>query len=557
MTALHKLRRAFEFARHIPLEQIAHRGLLKFRRAKDRIVEPTATGDTPVDAHPAAPVFTPRAIAANLSRERWSFTFFGHTISGEGLIQWRRIDTSPADQLWRMNLHYMEYLEGFTDSEFIEAIGQWATANRPGSALAHTDSWNAYTISLRSVVWMQQLAIRPDLPASFRKLANGSLSAQIAYLESHLERDIGGNHLLKNAKALIWAGQYFAGPQADNWQRKGLSILRRELGAQFLSDGMQFERSPSYHCQTLADLIEMRHALNGDPLDGALDAAIMDASQVASDLAHPDGKVALFGDSGLSMAYAPEQCIAALSAIGLPRPAARRSFALSAAGYYGLRTPDSLCVLDAGQLGPDSLPGHAHGDMMSFEWSLAGRRIVVDQGVYQYYQGPRRDCSRAAANHNTLAVEGCDQAEFFGSFRMGRRGRLTVVSASADSEQLLVKAQHDGFVRTGGGPIHLRQFLATKNAIEIEDRLIGGQWLPASQALLLAPDVVCELSGDREARLSIRGFSITVESDHPMTIEDAVWWPDMGRELQTRRLRIKLEHGARKAQLRLSRNILD
>ena len=121
------------------------------------------------------------------------------------------------------------------------------------------------------------------------------------------------------------------------------------------------------------------------------------------------------------MAYSPGECLDAFEALFGERPAPRASFAFGAAGYYGWRSGDDFLVADCGRIGPDDLPAHAHGDILSFEWSLRGERIIVDPGVYEYVAGPRRAASRSAASHNTLCFDGLDQADFFGAFRCGRR----------------------------------------------------------------------------------------------------------------------------------------
>jgi uncharacterized heparinase superfamily protein len=56
-------------------------------------------------------------------------------------------------------------------------------------------------------------------------------------------------------------------------------------------------------------------------------------------------------------------------------------FAMRDAGYYGVRRGGHLLIADAGRVGPDHLPAHAHGDIFSFEWTLRGQRVVVDAGV--------------------------------------------------------------------------------------------------------------------------------------------------------------------------------
>jgi hypothetical protein len=62
---------------------------------------------------------------------------------------------------------------------------------------------------------------------------------------------------MANAKALIFAGSYFQGPEADQWRRIGLSVLSAQLPVQVLSDGGHYELSPMYHSIILEDLLDL------------------------------------------------------------------------------------------------------------------------------------------------------------------------------------------------------------------------------------------------------------------------------------------------------------
>ena len=154
-------------------------------------------------------------------------------------------------------------------------------------------------------------------------------------------------------------------------------------------------------------------------------------AQVSADLTHPDGGPVLFNDSGLTMAYSPAECLDVYERLYGRRPGTRRSFAFEAAGYYGMRSDELYMVADCGRIAPDDLPAHGHGDVLSFELSVAGSRIIVDQGVFEYIAGEKRQRARAAWSHNTLCFEGADQADFFGAFRCGRRPNVMVLTYEA------------------------------------------------------------------------------------------------------------------------------
>ena len=75
-------------------------------------------------------------------------------------------------------------------------------------------------------------------------------------------------------------------------------------------------------------------------------------------------------------------------------------------------------------MGPDHLPAHGHCSLFSYELSIAGQRLVVDSGVDEYEPGPWRDYWRSTRAHNTVIVDGAEQAEIWAAFRTGKRTRL-------------------------------------------------------------------------------------------------------------------------------------
>ncbi|MEO7378914.1 MAG: alginate lyase family protein [Sphingomicrobium sp.] len=533
--------RLLAFARHVPPRQLARRVQLRLRTAIEAQLTLELRVEPSVLSRRAPhPLFSPRTRSAERTATGWTFTFLHRRESCPAAIDWKLGGPGAANQLWRMNLHYFEWIEALADAEMIDAIDQWITACPPYAPGAHRDSWNAYALSLRVVVWLQQLAIRrARLTEQWTNRVTASLTQQLVYLERHLETDIGGNHLFKNISALLWGSVAIETAAAARWRDTGLKLLRRELG-QILPDGMQFERSASYHNQVLGDLLDIRHALGRDPYGGALDGAIVAAAQVAADLTHPDGGPALFGDAGLTMARGSRELREAARSITGQSFAPRPAFDLPAAGYAGLRSVRDLLICDAGPLGPDRLPGHAHGDLGSFEWSVAGRRLIVDQGVYTYVEGDRRKHARSAANHNTLAAPLADQADFFGSFRMGRRCHIASRSAEVSEKFLRVDVSHDGFVGRNGGARHRRLIEARPDEIVITDH-IDRDLAGAAVSFLVAPDVeVRPVAGGVE--LFGPTAHCRIASSGEVTIEDAVWWPDMGVERDTRRVRIAL-HG--------------
>lgn len=549
--AFGRVRRNLEFGRHVGARRVARRLEQQMKRAlRDRLGDialPAGEDDAAPVERPPLPVFPPRAGHVEFGRYGSRFTFHNRAVEMGERVAWDALGAGPGDQLWRMSLHYMEYLEALDDPKFVALVEDWVAVNTPHRRGAWRDSFNSYAVSLRTVVWMQQLATRAGrLPAACLTRAIASLRSQLAFLERNLEQDLGGNHLIKNIKALIWASAFFEGAAADRWRAKGLRLLADTIDEQVLADGMHYERSPSYHCQVFADLLECRHALGGAPLAGKLDGVLARMAQATADLTHPDGTVALFNDAGITMAYSPGECLAVYGRLFGRAPEARPIVALPATGYYVLRDRNTYFIADCGPIAPDELVAHGHGDVLSFEWSVAGKRLIVDQGVYGYSAGERRQQSRGAAEHNTLCLDGADQADFFGAFRCGRRPKVRVLAYEAGLDGFALEGSHDGFGYLPGEPSHVRRFEITGGAITIRDRVGGETDRVASIAFLLHP--ACDISiAGREAHIRRSGVEVVLNCTVPLRLEPAVWWPDMGVEERTQRLRAMLPPGERHA----------
>ena len=123
---------------------------------------------------------------------------------------------------------------------------------------------------------------------------------------------------------------------------------------------------------------------------------------------------------------------------------------MESAGYYGVSQEDGTYIIcDAGPLGPDYQPGHAHCDIGSFEMSLSGQRFITDTGVFHYLDTPQRRRSRSTAAHNVLAPEGVEQAEIWSAFRVGDRPQVEVEAWDHNEDGFSLQVRHDGFHRQG------------------------------------------------------------------------------------------------------------
>jgi hypothetical protein len=107
-----------------------------------------------------------------------------------------------------------------------------------------------------------------------------------------------------------------------------------------------------------------------------------------------------------------------------------------------------------------------------------------------------------------------------------------------EPDRLVVEGTHDGFGRAQ----HIRRFEQTSGALKILDRIAGAP-SAARARMLLHPEVEVELDG-AHAELRRGPAHLRLIANVEIKCEDAVWWPDMGRERATKRLVLTASPGA-------------
>jgi uncharacterized heparinase superfamily protein len=426
--------------------------------------------------------------------------------------------------LWRFNLHYFDYLHLLCREEQLEICADWVRANRPGNSVA----WHPYPTSLRVVNWCK---LRLDTPELLR-----SIYQQASHLYRHIEFHQPGNHLLENAKALIFAGRYFDGQgEADRWLRKGLEIFQRETRVQVLKDGGYFERSPMYHAIMLKGYLDIINILPEEHPDlPSLTESAKQMTDFLVSVTHPDGNIALFNDSTQEIAV-PTPTLAQYAQDLLDhRPGKRHAF--DETGYFIHENPSMYLIIDGGAIGPDFLPAHAHADIFSYELSVEGHPFIVDSGVFEYSAGPMRTYVRSTLAHNTVSVDGIDQAECWNSFRVARRFAPHSVSftrnETAENEiESKFEGSFSGYARLIGDRIVHRRLITCNDGlreIRIHDTIEGRGTHVVKSLVHLHPQVSLETQGNK-ILLSVANASCFIEADEgAISIEEGWFCPEFG-----------------------------
>ena len=310
-----------------------------------------------------------------------------------------------------------------------------------------------------------------------------SLWRQLVVLARNVEDDVLGNHVIRNARALVLGGAAFG---STAMLERGVDLLERELPEQVLPDGGHYERSPVVPPRRPA------RPARGRGRGRRVRARRARSSGCAASppaLGRPDGAPALFNDGGLDLAPA------------LELPSAEGGLSVFAdTGYAVLRTPRVWLAFDCGQPAPPYLPAHAHADALSFQLWVDGRPVVVDPGTFTYEPGAQRDWFRGTRAHSTVAVDG-DQFELWGAFRSGPLPRVELLEAT--------EAELAAAVTGRTGVRHERRIRLDGMELTVVDRLEGSGSRLVESSLPLAPgiDPAATATGPRPALREPRALS--------------------------------------------------
>ena len=435
-------------------------------------------------------------------------------------------------KLWLYNLHYFDDLNAIDSlarrSWQLALVKRWILDNPPVAG----NGWEPYPLSLRLVNWIKWYRRAGIDDAAIVQ----SIACQAEALSKQLEFHILGNHLFANAKALVFVGCFLQGPAAERYLQLGLQLLAREIPEQFLPDGGHFELSPMYHCillWDLLDLIQLAQITANPRLVPQLPAWSEVASRALHWLGcmiHPDQQVSFFNDSTFGIAATPMQLSQYAQQLGLPavtEPTALLT-TLAHSGYSQLRFPRHMLILDHAAVGPDYLPGHAHADTLSLEWSVGLQRVLVNSGTSLYGVSAERLYQRQTCAHNTVLVNGQDSSEVWSGFRVARRAYAKLLNANQNEQGVIIGACHDGYHRLKQPVSHLRTVKATASSLQIIDQLTGA-FNSARAHWFLHPAVQVQQRTATELLLILpTAEQILLTSSAAVVVKDSQWFPGFG-----------------------------
>ncbi len=433
-------------------------------------------------------------------------------------------EVGDAKITWELNRHqhFVTLAKAYSltgDQKFArEVFAQWKHWHKENPYPIGMHWASSLEVAFRSLSWIWTYFLlrgaslfTPDLRTQWQC----ALELNGRHIETYLSRYFSPNtHLTGEALALFFLGTLFPTMRsASRWQRRGWEILENEAIRQVRNDGFYFEQSTYYHVYALDILLHARilAALNGVSISPGFDEILqrmLNALLLLSRAGIPimigddDGGrlfdprrnraqhmldplaigAVLYGRGDFKSAGGPpEETLWLFGKQGLAEfdalpatPPADSSTVLLDSGLYLMEDASAgqQLLIEAGPLGSGN-GGHAHAAALSVALVAKGRSLLGDSGTFEYIgDSGERARLRGTGAHNTMQIDGRDQADGTGPFAWENHPRVKVEQWIAGRYFDFFRGSHNGYLRLPSPAIHRRWVFHKKE----------GFWLVHDQA---------------------------------------------------------------------------
>lgn len=428
----------------------------------------------------------------------------------------QREDIGDIRTNWELNRHYQFagmaksfYVTGDLSilEELQELFYDW---NNKNHFLCGVEWTSAMEIAIRVNSWIYTYCF---LNKAFEKynLENNKILKDISrgiivmadYIVKHRAKySSANNHLIVEMYAVGMSGIFF---DYKPWEKLAFNILTKELPRQNYADGVNKEMSLHYQSFVMEAygllMIEMKH--NHIKIPQIWEEYLMHMSEFMCDCCGEYGETVVFGDNdeGKILDLSGEdfdhyRYVLDLMGSVLPKRYSKmenihenlywilsddfQNSVLKKNCYY---SPEVKCYREGGytlwrsknnkvligidhaDLGFGSLAAHGHADALSFQMFIEGMPVFVDPGTYNYHVSKMmRDDFRATKNHNTVCVDGANQAEILGPFLWGKRYECKEAEVQEQEEEIYFEAA----IQNNGNTHKRKMRMSDKDIIKIE-----------------------------------------------------------------------------------------
>ncbi len=393
--------------------------------------------------------------------QRHCFPIFAGTVDAGPDIRWRRdylrgietglsyfrripyLDTPRAGDhkvIWELNRH--EHLVVLAQAYLLTGARRHLDEIRAqleswiaGNPFHRGTNWaSALEVAFRALswIWVYHFVGR-EMPPEFRAGWLHMLYLHGCHLANNLSFYFSpNNHLVGEALALHALGLFFTSvPRAAIWEKRAARVMSEAMNRQIRADGSSFEQS-TYYQGYLLDMFRL-HAVLATPGPEYL-AKLERMAEFMDAVTGPSRLPPMLGDDdGGRLPLGSIRCLA--------RAGTWQSRLFPDAGIAVMTCGATHAVVDAGPFGALH-SGHSHSDTLSIVIRSGDEEILIDPGTYTYTGEPEwRDWFRGSSAHNTIRIDGRDQAVKAGPFRWTGQPEVAILDWRTNSNRDILEAE--------------------------------------------------------------------------------------------------------------------
>lgn len=498
-------------------------------------------------------------------------------------------EVGDSKVIWELNRHQhlvtlakAYRLSG--DQKFVtELFRQWQSWHRENPYPIGVNWASSLEVAFRSLSWLWMYFLlqgSQGVVPGFRSQWLQALGVSARHIDIQLSTYFSPNtHLLGEGVALFFVGMLCPElPSAQRWRDRGWEIVQQEAKRQVRPDGFHFEQSTYYHVYAVDFFLHagILASLNNFPTIPAFDHTLEGMLDVLCLLGR-SGEPPRFGDDDGGRLFDPQRNrarhlldplstgavlfgrgdfkamagglreetlwllgkdgVAEFDRVQAADPAAHASVRLQDSGLHimaGGGSTDQL-VIDAGPQGVQTA-GHGHADALSIVVYSDGHALLIDPGTYQYVgEGTERDRFRDTRAHNTLSIDGLDQADPEGPFAWSKLPNVEAEAWINGRSFDLFVGSHDGYARLPNPVVHRRSVFSLKSRFWlVRDLVLGKGSRQIDLFWHLAPGLSCPagktekfIDPGREKGLRVLAVG---PSGCSRTVVESEWSPAYGKK---------------------------
>lgn len=397
------------------------------------------------------------------------------------------------------DLKYRDFLKSL--------LSHWMANNPFGRGVNWTIAMEAALRAISVCLTLERLWPLTAEEEPWLEQITASLWQHLRFIEVHNEFSfrVRSNHYLSNLAGLTTLSAYLHGPGMSRRLRKYGRGFQREVLLQTYADGGDREASTGYHVLVAqmglhSFAVQQKRGCTIAPAFatrlGLMFAWIASLADDADKLPHlgdcDNGRVELLPDD-IAQAMKPAgrrhslrtgslQTIAA-RLILLPEPGSL----LRESGIAVLRAGEASVIFSAMPNGLTGKGSHTHCDKLAIVLRLGADEVFCDSGSRCYTRSPElRNLDRSTRTHSTLEIDGMDQNIIPSDPRMlFRCGNEAAVSAIT-SDEIGLRASHDGYARLG--IVHQRSLQLSDQSLLVTDEVRGNGEHALDLRFVLGPE---------------------------------------------------------------------